>query len=98
MFVSSLIVTSGLLLAAPNLPAPSFEGAYPNSKPIILAQTQGMDRRQDRRDVVQDERDDVQDNRHDRRDDRQDCRREEGVGHDKRECKQDERQDRVEGN
>ena len=31
------------------------------------------------------------DNRQDRRDDRQDCRQTEGVGHDKRDCKQDAR-------
>ncbi len=44
-------------------------------------------------DIVQKGRDEVQDNRLDRRDDWQDCRREEGVGHDKRECNQNERQD-----
>ena len=32
------------------------------------------------------------DNRQDRRGDRQDCRQSEGAGHDKRDCKQDNRQ------
>ena len=46
---------------------------------MILADTRGMDRRDDRQDD---------------RGDRQDCRQEEGVaGHDKRDCKQDVRQD-----
>lgn len=61
---------------------------------IVLAQTQGMERRQDRRDDRQDNRNDRQDDRQDRRDDRQDCREQEGVGKDKRDCKQQERQDR----
>jgi hypothetical protein len=48
---------------------------------IVLAQTQGMDRRGGRRD-----------GRGENRDDRQDCRGEEGaVGGDKRDCKQDAR-------
>ena len=55
--------------------------------PMILAGTDGMDRRQDRRG-------DRRDNRDERQDDRRDCRQEEGVGKDKRDCKQDERQDR----
>ena len=45
-----------------------------------IAQTVGMDRRQDRRE--------------DRLYDRQDCRQTEGVGADKRNCKQAERQER----
>ena len=65
-----------------------------NATPLLVAQTQGMDNRQDRRDDRQDNRDDRQDDRQDNRDDRQDCRQEEGVaGQDKRECKQEERQD-----
>ena len=56
--------------------------------PIILAEgTVGMERRQDRRD-------DRQDDRGDRRDTRQDCRDQEGVGKDKRDCKQEGRQER----
>ena len=55
--------------------------------PLILAETEGMDRRQDRRDERQDDRGD-------RRDTRQDCRGEEGVGKDKRDCKQEGRQER----
>ena len=58
--------------------------------PMILAATDGMDRRRDRRD-------DRQDDRGDRRDTRQDCRDDEGVmGKDKRDCKQEGRQDRRE--
>ena len=58
--------------------------------PLILAEgTVGMERRQDRRD-------DRQDDRGDRRDTRQDCRDEEGVGKDKRDCKQEGRQERRE--
>lgn len=68
-------------------PDPGASAASDNGA-ILLAQTQGMDNRQDRRD-------DRQDDRQDRRGDRQDCRQEEGVvGEDKRDCKQDERQDR----
>ena len=53
-----------------------------------IAQTQGMNKRQDRRQ-------DRQGDRQDRRGDRQDCRQEEGaVGKDKRDCKQEERQER----
>ena len=52
-----------------------------------IALTVGMDRRQDRRE-------DRRYDRNDRRDDRQDCRQTEGVGADKRNCKQAERQER----
>ncbi len=55
--------------------------------PLILAATEGMERRDERRD-------DRQDDRGDRRDTRQDCRDEEGVGKDKRDCKQEGRQER----
>jgi len=56
--------------------------------PLILAEgTVGMERRQDRRD-------DRQEDRGDRRDTRQDCRGEDGVGKDKRDCKQEGRQER----
>ncbi len=61
-----------------------------DATPLILAQTEGMDRRQDRRG-------DRQDDRGDRRDTRQDCRSEEGVvGKDKRDCKQEGREERRE--
>ena len=61
-----------------------------DAAPLILAQTEGMDRRQDRRG-------DRQDDRGDRRDTRQDCRSEEGVvGKDKRDCKQEGREERHE--
>ncbi|MEN8204984.1 MAG: hypothetical protein ABFS24_03115 [Pseudomonadota bacterium] len=50
---------------------------------MMLADTSGMERRDDRRDDRQGDRDD-----------RQDCREEEGVvGKDKRDCKQDVRRD-----
>lgn len=50
---------------------------------IMLADTRGMERRDDRRDDRQGDRDD-----------RQDCREEEGIlGKDKRDCKQDARRD-----
>ena len=66
--------------------------------PLILAATDGMERRDERRDDRQDNRggrsDDRQDNRGDRRDTRQDCRDEEGVGKDKRDCKQEDRKER----
>lgn len=70
--------------AAPDVAQPSADAA-----PLILAETEGMDRRQDRRG-------DRQDDRGDRRDTRQDCRGEEGVGKDKRDCKQEGRQERRE--
>lgn len=47
---------------------------------LVPAQTNGMERRDDRGD-----------NREDRRDTRDDCREAEGAGKDKRDCKQDER-------
>ena len=58
----------------------------PDAESLILADTSGMDRRQDNRDGRQD-------NRGDRSDTRQDCRGEEGVGKDKRDCKQEGRQE-----
>ena len=59
-----------------------------NEAPLMIAAaTQGADNRQDRRG-------DRDDNRGDRNDTRQDCRQEEGVGKDKRDCKQDGCQDR----
>lgn len=68
----------------------SFEG-------MMLADTIGMDHRQERRqDNRQERREDydVVDNMDDRHEGRQDCRQEEGiVGHDKRDCKQEARQD-----
>ena len=62
--------------------------------PLILAATDGMKRRDDRQDNRGDRRDDRQDNRGDRRDNRQDCRDAEGVGKDKRDCKQEDRKER----
>ena len=57
---------------------PTFEGA------VILAQTNGQERRDDRQDD---------------RGERQDCRQDEGVaGKDKRDCKQEEVRDGVRGN
>ncbi len=74
-------ITSGVY-AAPRI-------TQPDAETLLLAETEGMDRRQDRRD-------DRQDDRGDRRDTRQDCRGEEGVGKDKRDCKQEGRQERRE--
>lgn len=54
--------------------------------PLILAATDGMERRDDTRD-------DRQEDRGDRNDNRQDCRQEEGAGKDKRDCKQNGRSD-----
>lgn len=53
---------------------------------MVAAVTRGAENRQD-------SRDDRQDDRGDRKDTRQDCRQEEGVGKDKRDCKQDGRRD-----
>ena len=66
------------------------------SDPLLLAQTESkenrdnrQDGRQDGRDSRQDGRDMNQDERDDDRDNRQDCRQDEGVvGDDKRDCKQ----------
>jgi len=60
--------------------------AHPGAEvPIILAGTEGMERRGDNRDNRQEDRGDRQDNR-------QDCRQEEGAaGGDKRDCKQEGR-------
>ncbi len=69
----------------------SWPAEAPAAGAVQLAQTQGMERRNDRRGGRQD-------NRGDRRGDRQDCRQDEGaVGKDKRNCKQDGRQERREG-
>lgn len=92
-------VAATYLAAVPNSPAMAHlsidhvagDRTLQAGVPILLAETQGMDNRQDRRD-------DRQDDRQDRREDRQDCRQEEGtVGDDKRDCKQEERQDRNQG-
>jgi len=69
------------LLAAPMTDAPQTVAA----ETYDVADTRGMDNRQDRRSDRQTDRDGRQDNR-------QDCRQSEGVGHDKRDCKQDGRQ------
>jgi hypothetical protein len=71
-------VSSGVQ-AAPGIGQPDTEA------PLILAATDGMERRDDNRDARQEDRGDRNDNR-------QDCRQEEGaVGGDKRDCKQDGR-------
>ena len=66
----------------PTLP----QGGSVSDGAVILAQTNGQERRDNR-----------DDNRDERQDDRVDCRQEEGAGKDKRDCKQDERHDRVDG-
>ena len=71
------VVTSGAQ-AAPGI------GQHGTEAPLILAATDGMERRDDNRD-------DRQEDRGDRDDNRQDCRQEEGAGKDKRDCKQDGR-------
>ncbi len=76
-------------IGAPARAAESFE-QFGSEAPLILAATDGRERRDDRRD-------DRQDDRGDRGDTRQDCRDEEGVGKDKRDCKQEDRQDRRKG-
>jgi hypothetical protein len=70
--------------------APSSAQSSGVEAPMMLAATEGMDRRGERRD-------DRQDDRGDRRDTRQDCRGEEGVGKDKRDCKQEGRGERRDG-
>ncbi len=71
------VITSGAQ-AAPGV------GQHGTEPPLILAATDGMERRDDNRD-------DRQEDRGDRDDNRQDCREEEGAGKDKRDCKQDGR-------
>ena len=78
-------LSSVALTAAPAMADAPATGTQLESYEV--AGTVGMDRRQDRRD-------DRRDDRHDRRDDRQDCRQSEGIGKDKRDCKQAERQQR----
>ena len=73
------VVTSGVQ-AAQGFGQPDTEA------PLILAATDGMERRDDNRD-------DRQEDRGDRNDNRQDCRQEEGAGKDKRDCKQEGRSD-----
>lgn len=76
-----------LFSLAANGAVPVFSGSGDGmASPLILADTRGMERRDDRRD---DRIDIVPD-----RGDVYDCRQEEGyVGHDKRDCKQDARHD-----
>jgi hypothetical protein len=78
------VITSGVQAAPSSAQSSGVEA------PMMLAATDGMERRQERRD-------DRQDDRGDRRDTRQDCRDEEGVGKDKRDCKQEGRQERRDG-
>jgi hypothetical protein len=83
MKISTLVVAA--ILAAPFTLSANAEISGDGS--FQVAETEGMDRRDDRRD-------DRQGDRGDRGDTRQDCRGDEGVGKDKRDCKQDGRQDR----
>ena len=73
------VIASGVQ-AVPGMGQPGTEGT------LILAATDGMERRDDNRD-------DRQEDRGDRDDNRQDCRQEEGAGKDKRDCKQEGRSD-----
>ncbi len=74
----------GLGAVASGVQAASSIGQTGAEIPLILAATDGMERRDDNRD-------DRQEDRGDRDDNRQDCRQEEGAGKDKRDCKQDGR-------
>ena len=82
--VAGLLLTS--LLAYAELTNATGQSVFEvEGEPLILAQTQSKDNRDDR----QGDRDENQDGRDDNRDGRQDCRQEEGVvGDDKRDCKQ----------
>jgi len=82
-FVVATALTLGTASFADTVNAP----AEPQFESYDMAQTVGMDRRQDRREDRRSDRDD-------RRDDRQTCRQGNGVGADKRDCKQAERQER----
>jgi hypothetical protein len=75
IFSLSLIVLLSLGVQA----APSSAKSSGVEAPMMLAATEGMERRGERRD------------------DRQDCRGDEGVGKDKRDCKQEGREERREG-
>ncbi|WP_299356025.1 hypothetical protein [uncultured Shimia sp.] len=84
--------TTALVATALTMGAASFADAgngpaAPQFESYEVAQTVGMDRRQDRRE-------DRRYDRKDRRDDRQTCRQGHGIGADKRNCKQAERQER----
>lgn len=69
VFALTASVAAASVPVAPTSDAPQVT----NSSTYNVADTRGMDNRQDRRD------------------DRQDCRQSEGLGHDKRNCKQDNR-------
>jgi hypothetical protein len=71
IFSLSLIVLLSLGVQA----APSSAKSSGVEAPMMLAATEGMERRGERRD------------------DRQDCRGDEGIGKDKRDCKQEERRE-----
>ena len=80
-------VATALTLGTGSFADTSNAPAAPQFESYDMAQTVGMDRRQDRREDRRYDRDD-------RRDDRQTCRQGHGVGADKRNCKQAERQER----
>lgn len=87
-FAKTVTAAAAVSLAVVSFAAPSVSASEASFEPFEMAQTAGMQRRQDRRS-------DRMDDRQDRRGDRQDCRASEGlVGADKRDCKQDERQQR----
>jgi hypothetical protein len=83
--VASLMATS--LLAYAELSNASGQSVFGGQgEPLILAQTQSKDNRDDR----QDDRGEDQGDRQDDRGEDQDCRQDEGVvGEDKRDCKQE---------
>jgi hypothetical protein len=82
--VVAATVPLGLGAISSGVQAESGIGQPDTEVPLILAATDGMERRDDNRDNRQEDRGDRNDNR-------QDCRQEEGAGKDKRDCKQDGR-------
>ena len=87
-FAKATVIAATALTVASAAMAGNPAPAASHGESFELAQTVGMDRRQDRRG-------DRQSDRTDRRGDRQDCRGGEGlVGKDKRDCKQMGRQGR----
>lgn len=89
--VAILAATAALLALGTTAPAVLAADAGPQlaaGAPLLLAQTQGSDRRGGRRD-------DRQGDRGNRQDTRDECRDQEGAGKDKRDCKQEGRQENV---
>ncbi|SHK44997.1 hypothetical protein SAMN05444000_13013 [Shimia gijangensis] len=84
---TTVLVATALTFGTASFADNTNSSATPQFESHELAQTVGMDRRQDRRE-------DRRYDRNDRRDDRQSCRQGHGVGADKRNCKQAERQAR----